>query len=103
MEFLLRLLGLVLLAAASMTGTLCVSRFNDWQQVDIALQEAQFTELLALFGFTLLLAMGGVMGLALAGALSHLEQLRLRLADPYEDHPKMAPGAYADLDYLPEV
>ena len=103
MAFLLRLLGIVLLAAASMTGSLCFHHVTAWQQARPALDDAQFPELLALFGLTLLLAMGGLVGIAMSGVVADLERLRQRLADPYDEHPKMAPGAYDHLAYLPEL
>lgn len=99
---LLRLLGLVLLAGAGLTGTLCLTRFSAWEQVSEAMQGALLPELVTLFGFTLLLAMGGLAGIALGGVVSEMAQLRQRFADPYEEHPKMAPGAYDNREYLPE-
>jgi ABC-type anion transport system duplicated permease subunit len=102
MALILRLFGLVLIAAAGLTGTICATRFTVWQKVSPALADALFSELLSLFGFTLLLAMGGLLGIAVGGMVAEMERVARKLADPYDDHPKMAPGAYDNRKYLSE-
>ncbi len=102
MAMLLRIFGLVLIATSGMTGTICFTRFTAWQRDSEAMADALFAELLSLFGFTLLLAMGGLVGIAMGGVLAEMERLRHRFADPYDEHPKMAPGAYDNRQYLPE-
>ncbi len=102
MALLLRLLGIVLIAAACLTGTLGLTHFFAWEHVSQAMQGAMLPDIVSLLGFTLLLGMAGLLGIAMGGILADLDRVRHRLADPYDDHPKMAPGAYDTRGYLPE-